>query len=179
MIDVGRAEETLGKVETAIKRSPTDPFLYIWCFWAGQAALHLGDDETGRPMAHLRASGQSCLAQSYALAGRCLCRARPPAGGASPDARVLGNQPTFYGHCLEALPSLRQWRAGQPASPNRGEIAPARRTRGPRQNGLNAPCAIARRRNCGAGKAAADRSKEGRPAQAAVIDGLAASLLHD
>jgi DNA-binding winged helix-turn-helix (wHTH) protein/TolB-like protein/Flp pilus assembly protein TadD len=46
MIDVGRAEETLGHVETAIKLSPTDPFLYIWCFWAGQAALHLGDDET-------------------------------------------------------------------------------------------------------------------------------------
>lgn len=44
-IEVGRAGETIVHVETAIGLSPTDPGLHIWCFWAGQAALHIGDDK--------------------------------------------------------------------------------------------------------------------------------------
>jgi TolB-like protein/Flp pilus assembly protein TadD len=43
-IEVGRASETVAHVTTAVRLGPTDPSLHIWCFWAGQAALHAGDD---------------------------------------------------------------------------------------------------------------------------------------
>jgi DNA-binding winged helix-turn-helix (wHTH) protein/tetratricopeptide (TPR) repeat protein len=40
MIDVGRSEETERHVKRAIDLSPTDSALYIWCYWAGLAALY-------------------------------------------------------------------------------------------------------------------------------------------
>jgi DNA-binding winged helix-turn-helix (wHTH) protein/TolB-like protein/Flp pilus assembly protein TadD len=44
-IEIGQAGETIVHVETAIGLSPTDPSLHVWCFWAGQAALHTGDNK--------------------------------------------------------------------------------------------------------------------------------------
>lgn len=44
-VDLGLAAEAIGHIERAMRLSPHDPDLFVWCFWAGQAALHIGDDE--------------------------------------------------------------------------------------------------------------------------------------
>ena len=43
-IDAGRASEGLKDIEETIRRNPTDPSINIRYFWAGMAAVHLGDD---------------------------------------------------------------------------------------------------------------------------------------
>ena len=43
-IDSGRAHETIGHIEAAVRLSPTDPHLHIWYFWAGLAAVHVADN---------------------------------------------------------------------------------------------------------------------------------------
>lgn len=42
-IDVGLARETIGHIETAVRISPNDREVPYWYFWAGQAAVHVGD----------------------------------------------------------------------------------------------------------------------------------------
>lgn len=44
-IDVGLASETIGHVEQAIRINPSHRDVVFWYFWAGQAAVHLGDGE--------------------------------------------------------------------------------------------------------------------------------------
>ena len=44
-IDAGRANEAIGHIEEAILLSPADSNVYVYYFWAGMAALHLGDDQ--------------------------------------------------------------------------------------------------------------------------------------
>ena len=44
-IDVGRADETIAHVEKAIRDLPGTGALHLWQFWAGQAALLLGEDK--------------------------------------------------------------------------------------------------------------------------------------
>ena len=44
-MDVGLAAETIGHIEEAMRLSPRDRDLSAWWFWAGQAALYIGDDE--------------------------------------------------------------------------------------------------------------------------------------
>ena len=76
-IEVGRASETVAHVATAVKLSPTDPSLYIWCFWAGQGALHAGDDSVAldwllraRQANRDYANPQAWLAVAYFALGR-------------------------------------------------------------------------------------------------------------
>ena len=45
-IEAGRAGEAFTDIEEAIRLSPTDPFIHVWYFWAGMAALHVADDKT-------------------------------------------------------------------------------------------------------------------------------------
>jgi tetratricopeptide (TPR) repeat protein len=42
-IDVGLARETIGHIEEAVRINPHDRDLAFWYFWAGQAAVHVGD----------------------------------------------------------------------------------------------------------------------------------------
>jgi tetratricopeptide (TPR) repeat protein len=46
-IEIGRADETIADIETAISLSPTDPAIPGWYLWAGLAAVHLGNHEEG------------------------------------------------------------------------------------------------------------------------------------
>jgi tetratricopeptide (TPR) repeat protein len=41
-IEVGRADEAIRDFETAIRLGPKDVALFIWCFQAGMAAVHVG-----------------------------------------------------------------------------------------------------------------------------------------
>lgn len=43
-IDVGRSDEAIDHIRTAIRLSPTDPIIHAWYFWAGMAAVHLADN---------------------------------------------------------------------------------------------------------------------------------------
>ena len=43
-IDAGRADEAFGHIKEAILLSPAESNVYVYYFWAGMAALHLGDD---------------------------------------------------------------------------------------------------------------------------------------
>lgn len=45
MIDVGQPKEAIDQIKKAIALSPTDFALYNWYYFAGLAALHLGDHE--------------------------------------------------------------------------------------------------------------------------------------
>ena len=45
-IDVGLAAETIGHIENALRINSNDRSIVFWYFWAGQAAVHLGDGET-------------------------------------------------------------------------------------------------------------------------------------
>ena len=45
LIDVGKADEAIAEIQKAIALSPTDITLYMWTYWAGLAALHLGDHQ--------------------------------------------------------------------------------------------------------------------------------------
>lgn len=44
-IDLGRFAEALSDIAHALKLSPMDDVGAIWCYWAGIAAAHLGDQE--------------------------------------------------------------------------------------------------------------------------------------
>ncbi len=44
-IDAGRSREAIGHLERAILSNPTDHSIYVVNFWAGMAALHIGDDQ--------------------------------------------------------------------------------------------------------------------------------------
>jgi adenylate cyclase len=41
-IEIGLASETVGHIEDALRLSPTDPYAYIWYYWAGMAEVHAG-----------------------------------------------------------------------------------------------------------------------------------------
>lgn len=45
LMELGRADEAIAHLRDAIRLSPTDSALYIWCLWAGMAAVHAGDYE--------------------------------------------------------------------------------------------------------------------------------------
>jgi tetratricopeptide (TPR) repeat protein len=45
LMELGRADEAIARIRDAIRLSPTDNALYIWCLWAGMAAVHTGDYE--------------------------------------------------------------------------------------------------------------------------------------
>jgi DNA-binding winged helix-turn-helix (wHTH) protein/Tfp pilus assembly protein PilF len=45
-IDVGRADEAIIDIETAIRLAPTEPRLLNWLYWAGMAAVHADRSET-------------------------------------------------------------------------------------------------------------------------------------
>jgi TolB-like protein/predicted Zn-dependent protease len=47
LIELGRTEDAIAHIRNAIRLSPTDNALYIWCLWAGMAAVHAGDYEAG------------------------------------------------------------------------------------------------------------------------------------
>ena len=76
-IDIGLANEAIAHVEQAVAISPTDFALYIWCYWAGLAALYVDDHEAA--LEWLRRSHQAnrahdntlrLMAIAYAYAGR-------------------------------------------------------------------------------------------------------------
>jgi DNA-binding winged helix-turn-helix (wHTH) protein/TolB-like protein/cytochrome c-type biogenesis protein CcmH/NrfG len=41
-IEVGLAAEAVAHIEEAVSLSPTDPYLFIWYYWAGMAEAHVG-----------------------------------------------------------------------------------------------------------------------------------------
>jgi tetratricopeptide (TPR) repeat protein len=41
-IETGLASETVGHIEDALRFSPSDPYAYIWYYWAGMAEVHTG-----------------------------------------------------------------------------------------------------------------------------------------
>jgi tetratricopeptide (TPR) repeat protein len=43
LIEVGRAKDSIPYIEHALRLSPTDPAAWIWCYWAGMAAVHAAD----------------------------------------------------------------------------------------------------------------------------------------
>jgi tetratricopeptide (TPR) repeat protein len=45
LLELGRADDAIAHIRHAIRLSPTDNALYIWCLWAGMAAVHAGDYE--------------------------------------------------------------------------------------------------------------------------------------
>jgi tetratricopeptide (TPR) repeat protein len=45
LMELGQANEAIAHIRDAIRLSPTDSALYIWCLWAGMAAVHVGDYE--------------------------------------------------------------------------------------------------------------------------------------
>jgi tetratricopeptide (TPR) repeat protein len=76
-IDVGLAGETIAHIEQALRISPDDRDVAFWYFWAGQAAVHVGDGETA--IAWLRKAIEASpnytnplpwLAVAYVFAGR-------------------------------------------------------------------------------------------------------------
>lgn len=76
-IDVGLAAESIGHIEHAIRINPNDRNVAFWYFWAGQAAVHVGDGETA--VTWLRKAIEASpnytnplpwLAVAYVLAGR-------------------------------------------------------------------------------------------------------------
>lgn len=44
-IMLGRAEETEAHIQVALRLSPSDVHVYLWCMFAGAAKLYLGGDE--------------------------------------------------------------------------------------------------------------------------------------
>lgn len=64
-IELGRAHETVALVERAVTISPTDAALDFWCFWAGMAALYVGDNEAA--LEWLRRSHQANRAYDNTL----------------------------------------------------------------------------------------------------------------
>jgi tetratricopeptide (TPR) repeat protein len=44
-IHLGRADETEGHIREAMRLSPRDTYVYLWCLLAGIAKLHLGANE--------------------------------------------------------------------------------------------------------------------------------------
>jgi DNA-binding winged helix-turn-helix (wHTH) protein/TolB-like protein len=44
-VDIGRADETIAHIEKAIRVFPSYGTVHLWQFWAGQAALFIGDDK--------------------------------------------------------------------------------------------------------------------------------------
>jgi DNA-binding winged helix-turn-helix (wHTH) protein/tetratricopeptide (TPR) repeat protein len=57
LMELGRADEAIAHIRDAIRLSPTDNALYIWCLWAGMAAVHTGDYEAA--LRWLRTSRQA------------------------------------------------------------------------------------------------------------------------
>jgi tetratricopeptide (TPR) repeat protein len=47
LIELGRTDDAVAHIRDAIRLSPTDNALYVWCLWAGMAAVHAGDYEAG------------------------------------------------------------------------------------------------------------------------------------
>lgn len=45
-IDVGRADEAIQDIETAILLAPGEPRLFNWYYWLGMAAVHAGQSDT-------------------------------------------------------------------------------------------------------------------------------------
>jgi tetratricopeptide (TPR) repeat protein len=45
-IDAGLGHESVTHIAQAVRLSPTDPAQYIWSYWAGMAAAHVGDYKT-------------------------------------------------------------------------------------------------------------------------------------
>jgi DNA-binding winged helix-turn-helix (wHTH) protein/tetratricopeptide (TPR) repeat protein len=77
LIDVGKAEEAIVEVQKAIALSPTDISVYMWHYFAGLAAVHMGDHQGA--LAWLRKSHQAnrlhdstlrLMAVAYADAGQ-------------------------------------------------------------------------------------------------------------
>jgi DNA-binding winged helix-turn-helix (wHTH) protein/tetratricopeptide (TPR) repeat protein len=76
MIDVGEPEKTAGLVQKALDINPNDFARYIWCYWAGLAALYM--DQPGEALKWLRQSHEAnrqydntlrLMAVAYAHAG--------------------------------------------------------------------------------------------------------------
>jgi tetratricopeptide (TPR) repeat protein len=57
MIDVGEPEKTAGHVQAALDINPDDFARYIWCYWAGLAALYI--DQPGEALNWLRRSHEA------------------------------------------------------------------------------------------------------------------------
>ena len=73
MIDVGDPEKTAEHVQKALDLSQDDFARYIWCYWAGLAALYV--DQPAEALKWLRrvARGQPPIRQCVAAHGRCVC----------------------------------------------------------------------------------------------------------
>jgi tetratricopeptide (TPR) repeat protein len=72
-IDVGRADEAINHIETAIRINPTEPRLFNWYYWAGMAAVHAGKSETALQwLLKWREPNQLYYRFCHALVGRGL-----------------------------------------------------------------------------------------------------------
>ena len=76
-IDVGLAHEAIVHIEEAIRLNPTHNSVYLWWWWAGQAALHVGDNDAGVRWLERARQGNPAntspvpwLAVAYARVGR-------------------------------------------------------------------------------------------------------------
>jgi tetratricopeptide (TPR) repeat protein len=94
-IELGLAHETVTLIERAIAISPTDAALDFWCYWAGMAALYVGDNETA--LEWLRRSHQANRAydNTLRLMAVALARTGREAEARAKVAEFLKLQPQF------------------------------------------------------------------------------------
>jgi len=94
-IELGRAHETVALIERAITISPTDAALDFWCFWAGMAALYVGDNEAA--LEWLRRSHQANRAydNTLRLMAVALARTGRDAEARAKVAEFMKLQPQF------------------------------------------------------------------------------------
>ncbi len=117
LIELGQAEDAIVHIGDAIRLSPTDNALYIWCLWAGMAAVHAGNYEAA--LGWLRRSRQA----NHAFDSTLFWLAVAHAGlGQTQDAQpflaaFLASRPRF---------NIASWSLGPPY---RNEIVAQQRTR--------------------------------------------------
>jgi tetratricopeptide (TPR) repeat protein len=71
---LGRAEETEAHIEEALRLSPRDVHVYLWCMYAGAAKLYLGKEEETAPWLRRSIEINRSFAFSHFLLAAALAR---------------------------------------------------------------------------------------------------------
>lgn len=95
-IDIGRADEAMQDIESAIRLAPSEPRLYNWYYWLGMAAVHAGRSDSAE---HWLLKGRQDDPLYYRLAMPWLAIAYADLGreeeGRTLMAQYLAKHPTY------------------------------------------------------------------------------------
>lgn len=95
-IDIGRADEAIHDIETAIRLAPGEPRLFNWYYWLGMAAVHAGKSDAAL---HWLLKGRQDDPLYYRLAVPWLAVAYADVGreeeGHAAMAQYLSHHPTY------------------------------------------------------------------------------------